>query len=254
MKKETAVASIIVLGVVAFMVGYFLGGSLPEDSHGHGSAAGEGAADSSLVPIGESPVWMGSEHAAATIVFFTDFTNEAAARTVATLGELANEERIANDSVRLVVKFLPGDDQVAREAAIAAIYGADEGNFDGVFDALVDGREGLDSDRVRAIVAEAGLDPEGYDAALEAEAYTNVLNADRALARSLGVRRAPGLVINGRGLASAQLELDAIREVLLGEVASVEAAIEGGDYGASQAYAMRTRENAQPITAARTLR
>jgi len=255
MKKETAVAAIIVLGVAAFMVGYFLGGSSPEEAHGgggHGSAAaiGSGSFDSSVLPIGESPVH-GSADAAATVVLFTDFTNEAAVRTAAAIHEITSGSRVDSDSVRLVVKFVPGDGDAAREAAIASIYAAEHDRFfDGVFDAL-NGHDDLDSDAIRSIVTEAGLDAEGFDAALESDAYTAVLNADRNLGRSLGVRRAPGVAINGRTLSGGDLEADRIREVLLGEIASVEEAIERGDYNASQTYAVRTRANAEPVAVAR---
>jgi protein-disulfide isomerase len=250
MKKETAVAAMIVLGIAAFVIGYVLGGQGGEGAghdagdHGTSHAAAGGTYDSSIVPLGSSPV-SGPADAEATVVLFMDFANEAATAAAADIQEILGGSRVGSGSARLVVKFLPGTSEESRNAAVAALYAADNGRFfGGAYEALRSA-ESLSDDSLRTILQNAGVDPAGFTAALENDTYSAVLAADANLASGLGANRAPAVFINGRALPTAELTQDRLREVVLGEIAAVEEAVSRGDLEAGEAYAARTMTNAE---------
>ena len=106
MKKETAVAAIIVVAVATFAGGYILGGYGGDTVNGERPAAGDTNAryDSSVLPIGEAPT-RGPAGAPVTMVFFADFSNSSTAATAEMIDEVAADERFAN-AVRVAVKDL----------------------------------------------------------------------------------------------------------------------------------------------------
>ena len=241
MKKETAVAAIIVFAMVGFFGGWFVGGLNPEAENGEGveHASAPGHYDSSILPIGESPT-LGSADAPATVVFFVDFASRSAVRAAADIEEALADDNIDGDDVRLVVKFLPGGDE-GRTAAAAAIFAAEHGSFEGVYDLLRENQDSLDEDTINTLLEGAGLDPEEFDAS----SYSALIDADVNLARSLGQRRAPAVFVNGHALTGRDLNANQIRTQVLGEVASVDDLLESG-VSAGTVYGLRVRENADP--------
>ena len=239
MKKETAVAAIIVFAMLGFFGGWFVGGLNPELEEGehveHASAPGH--YDSSILPVGESPS-LGSADAKATVVFFVDFASRSAVRAASDIKEALEDDNINANDVRLVVKFLPGGDE-GQAAAAAALFAADHGRFDGVYDLLLENQDSLDEETINGLLEGAGLDIEEF----HASEYSEVIDADANLARSLGQRRAPAVFVNGHALSGRDLNANQIRTQILGEVAAVNDLLESG-VGAGTTYGRRVRENA----------
>ncbi|MCA9563346.1 MAG: hypothetical protein KC561_07645, partial [Myxococcales bacterium] len=73
MKKETAMVAIIFVGLAAFFGGYVISGSAPEatDDSRPNAVGSAGNYDSSILPVGESPV-VGQNQAPATVIMFAD--------------------------------------------------------------------------------------------------------------------------------------------------------------------------------------
>jgi protein-disulfide isomerase len=242
MKKETAIAAIIVFAVLAFVGGYFLGGYAPQPG-GHGGAEGEiGNFDSNVIPIGDSPT-EGSPSAAATIVLFLDFTGSSSQQTGEYVQQVASDDRFASD-IRTVVKVLPGRGNRSRRAAATALYASEHGEFEAVYDELMDA-DSLNRDSLRGIIEGVGLDVEHYETVMEEGTYDAAIDADVNLARSLGISSAPAVVVNGRTLTSQSLAVGPIREAVFGEIEAADELASGG-HSASQIYALRVRANASP--------
>jgi len=237
MKKETAVAAIIVFAMLGFFGGWFVGGLNPELEEGEGveHASAPGHYDSSILPVGESPS-LGLADAKATVVFFVDFASRSAVRAASDIKDAF--ENVDSGEVRLVVKFLPGGDE-GQAAAAAALFAADHGRFEGVYDLLLENQDSLDEETINALLDGAGLDTEEF----HASEYSEVIDADANLARSLGQRRAPAVFVNGHALTGRDLNANQIRAQILGEIAAVDDLLESGA-GAGTTYGFRVRENA----------
>ncbi len=243
MKKETGIAAIVVCAVAAFLGGYFLGGYNPAVEEGAGHAAGAvGDFDSNILPVGESPI-IGAADAKVTVTLFTDLAGASSVQAAADIEAALADDSVNSDNVRVVVKFLPGRG-AGRTAAAAALYAADHGNFDGVYDALRENQDSLDDDSIASILEGAGLDQEAFDA----DDYSAVIDADTALARSLGARSAPAVFVNGHEISRRDLNAAQIRVQINGELSETDRLIGEGS-SASQVYALRVRENASPAPA-----
>jgi protein-disulfide isomerase len=126
MKKETAVAAIIVVAVLTFVGGYMFGnhsGDVTPGSQSAGAGAG-GRFDSTIVPIGDSPV-QGDASAPITVVLFADLAEEstdARRRWSRKFGEGHQRER------PFVVKVRPSRRR-NRHAAAAVFYAAEQSRW-----------------------------------------------------------------------------------------------------------------------------
>jgi protein-disulfide isomerase len=244
MKKETAVAAIIVAAVLAFIGGYLLGGFDGHVSEGERpTVGGHGTYDSNVLPIGESPV-KGRPAAPVTVVFFADFSNSSTAAAANMLDEVVSDSRWAND-IRLVVKVLPGRDEGSRVAAAAALYAAENGRFfDDVYQGLVRNAASPDRAAIERVLSDAGLDTATFREAFQAGRFDAILEADANLARSLGAARAPVVLVNGRTLAGATLEVGSLREAIFGEQEAASNLTSAGTPPAA-VYSARVRHNAE---------
>ena len=154
--------------------------------------------DSPRIPVRGAPS-LGRPDALVTVVVFSDLKAPASAHADATLSRL----RLAyGDDLRVVWRNDPGDDDVAftlAEAAVEAHAQGGDSAFWTFHDMLIerawDG--GAEREELDQIAAEAGLDARRMRAALDEHVHEAAVRADMELARRIGVRSGPALVING---------------------------------------------------------
>lgn len=221
MKKETAVAAIIVVAVLTFVGGYMLGNHqgqvTPEGGGDTTAAAGGGRYDSTIVPVGDSPV-DGEAGAPITVVLFADMAEESTRRAAEMIQEVREDAQLS-DNVRFIVKVLPNRDDENRHAAAAVFYSAEQGQFfGGVYDTLLRHEGALNDAGLRTVIQEAGLSLDGFNEALNEDRYSALIEADINLARSLGITRAPAVVINGRTLSGQDVNSGPIRDAITEEM------------------------------------
>lgn len=232
MKKETAIAAIIVVAVLAGVGGFLLGDYGQTSSGATDGHHATSAPDSSIVPIGQSPVY-GATEGEATIVFFADLNAPSSEATADIITRVMHREAFA-EHVRLVVKFLPGRTAESRRVAAAALYAAEYGDFfDGFMPTILDGESTLED-----ALAAAGVDVGDFDPA----EYQAVLMADDSLARSLSIVAAPAVVVNGRVLTGDDVNNQLIAEAVFGEIDAGATLIQEG-IPAALVYPVRVREN-----------
>ena len=114
-----------------------------------------------------------------------------------------------NDDVRLVLKEFPilgSNSTIASRAAIAAIP---QGNYLDFHFALLGVEGTLDRDKVMEVAAAQGLDVDKLSSAMESERVDRIIDDNRALAREIGVRGTPAIVI-GDELVPGAAPLDVI--------------------------------------------
>ncbi len=168
-------------------------------------AAGPAAMrDAERIPVGESPV-RGRADALVTVVVFSDFQCPFCARVLPTLGALA--ERYGDD-VRFVWKNnpLPFHDRArpAAEAAMVVFAKAGAEGFWRFHDALFANQRDLTTERLEDAAEAVGVPRAVLRAELASGRYAAQVDADMALARSVGATGTPNFFINGTQLTGAQ--------------------------------------------------
>lgn len=156
------------------------------------------------VPIGSSPV-RGKRDALVTIVEFSDFQCGYCAQAQATLKTLLS--RYGAD-LRLVWKNLPLDFHPrAREAASFALEARSLGGekaFWSAHDALFATHDDLGDDALNDIATKLGLSPKALLDAATGRKHKRQVEADLALADTIGAKGTPMFYINGRLLSGAK--------------------------------------------------
>lgn len=156
------------------------------------------------VPLGGSPR-LGNDHAPITIVVFGDFECPYCARGNDTITAL--RERYGA-KLRVVYKHSPLPfHSHAYLAARASVAAQAQGKFWAFHDALYARRARFDEDDLQTIAKAIGLDMKKFRRAMENLELDAALEADQALAMSLGVSGTPAYFVNGRIVSGAQPEL-----------------------------------------------
>ena len=190
----------------------------------------------------------GSEDAIVTIVEFSEFQCPFCSRVLPTLTQILETEEFAG-KVRIVFQNMPlsfhEDAHLAGQAALAA---HDQGKFWEYHDILFANMRALKRADLEGYAEQLELDMDAFRAALDNETHKEQVDAEIALAGTLGIRGTPNFMINGRNLRGAQ-PFPAFETIIREEIAAMEALIEGGK-SASEAYAARLDENATANAAA----
>lgn len=156
------------------------------------------------VPLGDSPR-LGPDDAPVTMVVFGDFECPFCARGNETVDDLRDHY---GGRLRVVYKHTPlpfhSHAYVAARAAVAAHA---QGKFWPFHDALYARKARFDGDDLNEIARQSGLDMKKFRKAMESLDLDASIEADQALAMSLGISGTPAYFVNGRPIHGAQPEL-----------------------------------------------
>ncbi len=176
------------------------------------------------VPIGSSPV-AGPADARVTLVEFTDYECPFCARANATVDELVRQY---GGKLRVVVKHNPLPFHAnANGAALAALAAGEQGRYWEMHQRLFAAPPALDAASLERHARELGLNVEAWKAAMRSPKLQQQVDADKALAQTLGAQGTPTFFVNGRKLVGAQ-PLEAFKGVIDAELARAEALLKGG--------------------------
>jgi protein-disulfide isomerase/thiol-disulfide isomerase/thioredoxin len=112
----------------------------------------------------------------------------------------------------------------AKLASEAAECARDQGKFWEMHDAMFENMASLESDDLKALAADIGLDTDDFNACLDSGEKTAIVEADTALGRELGVSGTPTFFVGGEegykvvGAQSYTAFIDPIEKVLAGEM------------------------------------
>lgn len=160
---------------------------------------------------------IGPASAAVTIIEFSDFQCPFCAQLTRTLRTLRTQYP---ENVRVIFRHFPitARHPRAEELALAAECGGEQGQFEAVHDTLFAWQPRLDSLRLNAVAATAGVkDIPAFQNCLATRRYAKRLQADADDGRRLQVTGTPTLLVNGtRYVGSVGIDvLDSIvRDVL----------------------------------------
>ncbi len=176
------------------------------------------------VPLGESPR-TGPDTAPITIVAFGDFACPFCARGHETLQRVMAHY---GARIRFVHKHKPLPfHRLADPAARAAVAAQAQGKFWPFHDALYAVGPKFDSDDLRTVAKEIGLDMQAFEKDMESSWAAERVEADLALSMALGVNGTPAFFINGRPLEGAYPEIH-FRLLIEEELERVQAALGQG--------------------------
>ena len=98
----------------------------------------------------------------------------------------------------------PGSQSAAEASECAAEQDAFWPYHDFLHDPQARQNRGFEKDNLKKFAAELGLGATAFNTCLDSGAYSSLVDADTAMSLSLGVRGAPGFMINGELVAGAQ--------------------------------------------------
>jgi protein-disulfide isomerase len=157
------------------------------------------------VPIEGAPQ-LGPADAEITVVMFEDFQCPFCARGHETIEALRARY---GARMRLVYRHfpLPGH-PLGALASRGACYAQEQGRFWDYYERVYAIAPNFEIGDLQRIAADVGLDPQGFDDALQSGRYDEQIMKDMELGRRLGVRGTPAYFINGRALSGARPEFD----------------------------------------------
>jgi protein-disulfide isomerase len=141
---------------------------------------------------------LGAPDAPVEMVIFDDFECPYCAKTVSLLKQVMEAYP---GKVKLVFKNFPlKRHKNARAAAVAALAAERQGKFWPLHDLLFENYNKLNSQKIRELAEQAGLDMARFDQDRNDPALQQVINADMQEGQRVGVRGTPTVFINGRRL------------------------------------------------------
>lgn len=208
--------------IITFLGGYFLGAVAGVPTSGATDEAAKVAR--THVPVGLSPS-MGARTAQVTIVEFADFECGYCSRSVTLSKQILTD---FPGRVRWVFKQFPMNfHRRAKAGAQASMAAHAQGRFWQYHDMLFANRKDLSDDRLLELARTAGLDVKRFKQALDDGAYKQVVDADVALGRKLGVTGTPTFYINGRKYVGS-MAYRRITRVIKQELAHTQALLQQG--------------------------
>jgi protein-disulfide isomerase len=102
---------------------------------------------------------------------------------------------------------------------MAALCAGEQNQFWPYADTVFNNQGALDLDSLRRYAAGLGLDMNAYDACVSSKKFQQILDADLADAKRLGVSGTPAFFVNGRPLEGA-LPLESFQEIIDEELTS----------------------------------
>jgi len=244
MSKGTAITAILVAFVGGLLIGHLVSGGQSDDetviaaegAEGDGAGEGAGAAGPAeeggperfRIPVTADQPSKGPADALVTIVVFSDFECPFCSRVGPTMQQIMNDYR---GKVRIVWRNNPLPfHQNATPAAMAAteafVQGGSE-KFWRMHDLMFANQRAIGRSDLEGYAQQAGLDMAKFRAALDGNTHRARIDADMAVARSIGANGTPGFFINGRQLMGAQ-PFDAFKTVIDDEIRRAEALVATG--------------------------
>lgn len=148
------------------------------------------------------PTRGGGPDAPVTLIEYTDFQCPFCGRVQPTLNQIM--ERYG-DSVRHVFKQLPLPMHAqARLGAEAALCADAQGQFWEMHDWLFANKNQINRDAMVEQVKTMGMDSDKFASCLDANTFSERIDADMSEARSFGITGTPGFLINGIAVRGAQ--------------------------------------------------
>jgi len=155
------------------------------------------------IPIGTSPI-MGPKDARVTLVVFSDFQCPYCSREFPVVEQLM--KKYPND-LNVVYKHFPlRSHKFAVPAAIAALAAAKQGKYLELSREMYKNYRSLNETTLKEYAEKVGLDMEKFEQDRKDKAFEKQIQADRQLARKVGVRGVPSLYINGIAVQNRSLE------------------------------------------------
>jgi protein-disulfide isomerase len=119
------------------------------------------------------------------------------------------EDYIATGKVRFIFRNFPVVDSFvaggveSRDAALAALCAGEQGNYWEYHDYLFEHQSGenegaFSRPHLKEFAVKLGLNEDSFSQCLEKERYANIIRADEQIARRLGLRGVPSILVNGR--------------------------------------------------------
>lgn len=140
--------------------------------------------------------FVGPKDAKVTVVEFFDYSCGYCHRLFPELKSVID----ANADVKFVFKPLTFLGDVSLAAARASVAAGKQGKFAEMHNALLGAKERLTKEKIRAIAEERGLDMAKFDADVNSEEVSNMLDKVSILANKIQVNGVPVLFVNGEML------------------------------------------------------
>ncbi len=182
--------------------------ALPTDASGQSSAGGDIAAQLATIqryeiPIDDTDPILGPKDAPITIVEFADFQCPFCIRHAQETYPLLLQNY--GDKIRFVYKDFPLTSlhPDAYPAALSAQCAREQNKFWEYHDLLFTGTLGLGRQAYDAYAQQLGLDMTAFDKCLDDQKYSDLVQADLALGKKIGVNSTPTFFINGIALVGA---------------------------------------------------
>ena len=251
----TLIVTTVVVAILAFGGGYFVGNKTQSiDGNAPGAQGGAAApnfgdvaqvnspstlADSDIIPVGNSPT-MGNPNAPVTIVEFSDYQCPFCDKGAKTVKELY--QKYPND-VRIVFKNYPLPfHQQAPDASRAALAAGEQGKYWEMHDKLFGNFKNFKANAsdmkgyAAGFAQELGLDVEKFKRDFDKPEFGQMIEADKQLGAKIGVQGTPHFFINGVRLSGAQ-PIEKFEEVFKAELAEAQ------KVGGNQVYATQVKKN-----------
>ncbi|MCK5687643.1 thioredoxin domain-containing protein [Myxococcota bacterium] len=152
-------------------------------------------------PVGDSAV-KGKADAWVTIIEVSEFQCPFCNRVNPTIKQVREKY---GDDVRIVFKHNPLPfHKRARNAAMAAECGNEQGKFWPIHDSMFANNKALEDADLEKYAKDAGVAMPRWKKCYTANKYAAKIDADQKIATSLGARGTPAFFINGRFLSGAQ--------------------------------------------------
>ena len=154
---------------------------------------------------------IGPEDADVTLVEFFDYRCGFCKRVLNDVMALAEDD----SRLRIVFKEFPILGELSVVAARASLAADRQGKWAEFHVALMSAPGALDEDRIMDIAAETGLDIAQLRADMESEAFTAIIERNRALAQTLGINGTPAFLVKN-AIQPGAASRDALAEMVAG--------------------------------------
>jgi protein-disulfide isomerase len=144
-----------------------------------------------------------------TLVEFFDYRCGYCKRAAAAVTQLQKED----SRVRVVYKDFPILGEASELAAKAALASKAQGKHQAFHEALLASKGDMTKDSIFAVAAEVGLDTKRLEREMANPEWQKVIDANRALARDLGISGTPGFIV-GTELVPGALDLNGLKELI----------------------------------------
>jgi len=166
------------------------------------------------IPVAGAPA-IGAEHAAITLIEFSDFQCPYCYKAVT---ELQAIMKAYPSQVKLIFKQFPLDiHSQAAYAAAAALAAHKQGKFWTLHDAMFARHGRLSKEIIEKLAADSGVDMKRFEADVASAEIRKAVDKDRDDGESAGVDSTPSLFVNGKHY-NGLLTLAALKPILDGEL------------------------------------